>query len=107
MPTRSETTMVREAMTLSPGRQLEADRLEQLAQPVATRMPSRMPTRLPSTPSTRPSPEHGPQDLAARGPEGPQEANSRARWATVIEKVLKMMKAPTNREIRRRRAAPC
>ena len=50
-------------------------------------------------PRTRPSLRTGARTWRREAPSVRSSANSRMRWAIVIEKVLKMMKAPTNSEI--------
>ncbi len=58
-----------------------------------------MPAAMPSSEATTPSAPASPITLASTwrrvAPSERSMANSRMRWATVIEKALKMMKAPT------------
>ena len=79
--------------------QVGAERLEQL---VEARAPARSrpasPTLAPPRPSITPSAMTEPTTCARVAPSVRSSPNSRVRWATVIEKVLKMMNAPTNSE---------
>ena len=100
VPTSSETTIVRVSITRAVRRQVDADGLEQ--RPQADRRDDaerRGRRRDPRTPSTRPSPSTERSTWRARGAERPQQRELAVRWATVIEKVLKMMNAPTNSEM--------
>ena len=95
MPTSSETTIVRVSMTVPlSGRSAPKD-LNSWSSAGASAMP-------PSSPSDRA--DHAQHqafvddrahDLAREAPSVRSSPNSRVRWATVIEKVLKMMNAPT------------
>ena len=92
--------IVRVAMTLPLRRQVDADGAEQrpqAARPPPT--PSRRPTNDPSRPIVRPSPTTERMTWPREAPSVRSSANSRIRCVTVIEKVLKMMNAPTNSEM--------
>ena len=53
------------------------------------------PATAPSTPSSNPSTTTERMIWLREAPSVRNKPNSRVRWATVIEKVLKMMNAPT------------
>ena len=62
----------------------------------AVPIPSTKPATPPTKPSSSPSLTTARQIWRREAPRVRSSANSRMRWATVIEKVLKMRKAPTN-----------
>ncbi len=64
--------------------------------PAANPRPAARPTTDASTPMTKASTEMLSMTCRREAPRARSMANSRRRWATVIEKALKMMKAPTS-----------
>ena len=70
--------------------------LNSVRRSAAVPMPSRKPTTPPTKPSASPSLTTARQIWRRDAPRVRSSANSRMRWATVIEKVLKIRKAPTN-----------
>ena len=67
--------------------------------PAASAIPRPSPISEPKKPRNRPSPSTERSTCARDAPRVRSRPNSRARCATVIENVLKMMNAPTNREM--------
>ncbi len=70
-----------------------------LEQPVERRRkpePTNSPITDPTTPSSTPSSTTARMICPREAPSVRSRPNSRVRWATVIEKVLKMMNAPTS-----------
>ena len=65
--------------------------------PSANATPSPSPTSEATRPSARDSSSTDRSTCRREAPSVRRVANSRARWATVIESVLKITKAPTNR----------
>ena len=65
--------------------------------PLATASPRTIPSADATTPSANASAATMPRTCERVAPRARSIANSRMRWATVIEKVLKMMKAPTRK----------
>ena len=65
--------------------------------PWAIRTPSPIPRAEPTTPTMAASPSTEPRTWPREAPRARSSASSRARWPMSIEKVLMMMKAPTNR----------
>ena len=99
VPTASDTTIVRVAMTLPfDGRSTPTAR-NSARSPPATATPSSRPANDPSRPIVRPSPTTERMTWPRDAPSVRSKANSRIRCVTVIEKVLKMMNAPTNSEM--------
>ncbi len=99
VPTTSETTIVRVAITLPlDGRSTPTAR-NSARRPSATARPSRRPTSDPRMPIVRPSVITERITWPREAPSVRSSANSRIRCVTVIEKVLKMMNAPTNSEM--------
>ena len=64
--------------------------------PSATRNPAASPTTAPIRPITPASRITDPRICLRDAPSVRSTPNSETRWATVIEKVLKMMNAPTS-----------
>ena len=64
--------------------------------PLAMPMPSTSPTSEASRPITRPSSRTERSTCLREAPSVRSVANSRVRWATVIDRVLKITNAPTN-----------
>ncbi len=96
VPTTSDTTIVRVSMTVpSDGRSAPKD-LNSARRPGASTRPSSRPRIEPSRPTSRPSSSTDRITWPREAPSVRSSANSRIRCATVIEKVLKMMNAPTN-----------
>jgi hypothetical protein len=97
MPMTSETMTVREAMTIPDVGMSAPTALNRALMPLA--MP--MPAPKPSSEAVRPSRSASPSTLSSTwrriAPKERSMANSRSRCATVMEKALKMMKAPTIR----------
>jgi hypothetical protein len=99
VPTTSETTIVRVAITLPVEGSSTPTALNSARRPGAMAIPSASPSSEPTTPSASPSPITERMTCPREAPSVRSSANSRIRWVTVIEKVLKMMKAPTNSEM--------
>src|SRR3954462_13426891 len=99
VPTTSETMIVRDAITLPLlGRSTPIAR-NSARRPPATPTPSSRPATDPSRPIVKPSVITERMTWPRDAPSVRSSANSRIRCVTVIEKVLKMMNAPTNSEI--------
>src|SRR3954454_6375890 len=99
MPTTIETMIVRDAITLPLlGRSTPIAR-NSARSPPATPTPSSSPATEPSSPIVKPSVITERMNWPRDAPSVRSIANSRIRCVTVIEKVLKMMNAPTNSEI--------
>ena len=62
--------------------------------------PTRMPTAEPSTATSAASTMTEPLSWGRDMPRARSRANSRVRWATIMEKVLEMMNVPTSRAMR-------
>src|SRR3954453_12711642 len=99
VPTTTETMIVRDAITLPLlGRSTPIAR-NSARRPPATPTPSSRPATDPSRPIVKPSGITERMTWPRDAPSVRSSANSRIRCVTVIEKVLKMMNAPTNSEI--------
>ena len=98
-PTRSATMIVRGSTTVPEAGTSNPIALKSAFRPAATRTPSARPMSEPITPRNSPSPSTERRTCARDAPSVRSRANSRARCVTVIEKVLKMMKAPTKTEM--------
>ena len=98
-PTTIDTMIVRLSMTVPFDGSSKPIALNSARSPAASPMPSRMPTTAPAKPRNRPSASTERRTWAREAPSVRSIPNSRARCATVIENVLKMMNAPTNSEM--------
>ena len=96
VPTRIVTITVRLSMTTPLLGRSAPNALNSARRSAAVPMPSRKPTTPPTKPSVSPSLTTARQIWRRDAPRVRSSANSRMRWATVIEKVLKIRKAPTN-----------
>jgi hypothetical protein len=95
-PTRSETTMVRVSITVPVlGRSIPKV-LKTAFSPEAKAMPAGRPRPAPSTPRKSASKTVPPRIWRRLAPSVRSSPNSRIRWATVIEKMLKIRKLPTS-----------
>ena len=94
-PTSIDTQIVRPAITMPEEGSSKPTLLKSAFRPAATPIPSTSPAALPRTPSTAPSASTERSTCPREAPSVRSSANSRARWATVMENVLKMMNAPT------------
>ena len=74
--------------------------LSSASSPTAASTPSPMPTSEETTPTMAASPSTERNTWRRLAPTMRSRASSRVRWPTVIEKVLKMVNAPTNREMK-------
>ena len=95
MPTISETTIVRVSSTVPLSGRSAPKALNSPSSAGARRIPPNNPITAPMTPSSRPSSTTERMICAREAPSVRSRPNSRVRWATVMEKVLKMMNAPT------------
>ncbi len=106
VPSASETRTVRSAKTIPASGSSPPSALSALASP----SPAKSPTTEASSPMTRPSMTTARMTCRRDAPRVRSVANSRVRWATVIDRVLKITNAPTNSAIapkpsRKRRSA--
>ena len=98
-PVTIETTIVRGWMIVPvAGRPMPKARRRPCS-PIATRMPTPTPIADATTPTTPASTTTEVITCRRLAPSALSRASSRVRWATRIENVLTMMKAPTNREM--------
>ncbi len=98
-PTRSEAMMVRGATTAPEAGRSIPKALSRLWSPMATRMPRPSPTSDAKRPTMNASAITDNRTCRRLAPRARSRASSRVRWATRIEKVLRMMNPPTNSEI--------
>ena len=97
MPTASATTIVRGCQHQPAVRDVDVRPPRRACRmPAAIPSPATMPSTEASSPMTSASPVMLAEHLAREAPRARSIANSRRRWATVIENALKMMKAPTS-----------
>ena len=96
VPSASETTIVRSSNTIpASGRSPPIAANSPLGEPE----PGEEPDHRRQQPDHQALDHHRAHDLLARGPRVRSVANSRVRWATVIDRVLKITNAPTNSAI--------
>ena len=97
VPTTSETSTVLNAKTVPPSGRSTPIALNSTIMPFAIPKPRSSPIVDASSPITRPSSRTERMTCLREAPSVRSVANSRVRWATVIESVLKITNAPTNR----------
>jgi hypothetical protein len=95
VPTAIETKIVRGANTNPTSGRSPPSAVSSLASPT----PAKSPTTEASSPITRPSMTTERMTCLREAPRVRSVANSRVRWATVIDRVLKITNAPTNSAI--------
>ena len=95
VPSASETSTVRSAKTIPASGSSPPIALSSLASP----NPANSPITEASSPITRPSITTERMTCLREAPSVRSVANSRVRWATVIDRVLKITNAPTNSAI--------
>ena len=95
VPSASETRTVRSENTIPASGSSPPSALSSLASP----SPAKSPTTEASSPITRPSITTERMTCLREAPSVRSVANSRVRWATVIDRVLKITNAPTNSAI--------
>ena len=95
VPSASETRIVRSANTIPASGRSPPIAVNSLASPT----PAKSPTTEASSPITRPSITTERMTCLREAPRVRSVANSRVRWATVIDRVLKITNAPTNSAI--------
>ena len=95
-PTSSATTIVRGLRARPPVGRSAPTALKSASMALATPSPATRPSSDAARPIVRASPVTVASTWRRDAPRARSMANSRRRWATVIEKALKMMKAPTN-----------
>ncbi len=95
MPTSSETTIVRVSSTVPLSGRSAPNSLNRPSSAGASPIPANRPSTAPTTPSSNPSPTTACMICRREAPSVRSSPNSLVRCATVIEKVLKMMNAPT------------
>ncbi len=99
-PTIRATTAVRVLKTVPyDGRSIPVAR-KTAWRPAATPAPATIPTTAAMSPTTPASPRVDTSTCLRLAPRARRRASSRVRWATRMEKVFRMMKEPTKREIR-------
>ena len=99
VPTISETTIVRGREHGVGERQLEIERANSASSPFASPSPRNRPTTDARKPITKASRSTERSTCRREAPSVRSVANSRVRCATVIERVLKITKEPTNSAI--------
>ena len=99
VPTTNETTIVRVAKTVSVCGRSKFSDLNRAFSPTASPRPLKSPTSEAPRPITSASRITDRRTCRRDAPSVRSVANSRIRWATVIESVLKMTKAPTKSAI--------
>ena len=99
VPTRSETTIVRVAKTVSAAGSPSPSAPKSASRPFASRKPRTSPTSDASRPIAKASTSTERSTWRREAPSVRSVANSRVRWATVIESVLKITKEPTKSAI--------
>ena len=95
VPTSIETTTVRLANTMPASGSERSIERKIASRPLATPKPTPSPTSDASTPIASASSSTEPRTCRRVAPTIRSSPNSRERWATVIESVLKIVKAPT------------
>ncbi len=96
MPASSDTTTVRVANTVSPCGMVSPKLPNSAVRPFARATPSASPTSDAARPIAPASTITDRSTWRREAPRVRRVASSRERWATVIDSVLKMTKAPTN-----------
>ena len=96
VPTTIERTIVRGAMTVAASGSSMPVALNSATRPFASPMPTTSPITEASRPMTRPSATTERMTCLREAPSVRRVANSRVRWATVIDSVLKITNAPTS-----------
>ena len=99
VPTRSETITVRGCTIVPDWGRSRLSAAKRADRPFASRMPSATPTTEATKPMTRPSSTTERSTCRRDAPSVRRVASSRVRCAIVIERVLKITKAPTKRAI--------
>ena len=99
MPSTSETMTVRRFEDEAGRRQSRSEASKTAFRPLASPSPANRPTTEASTPMHEPSISTERRTCRRDAPSERRVANSRTRWATVIEMVLKMTKEPTKTAI--------
>ena len=98
-PTTSDTITVRASNTSAPDGSEMPKALKSSLRPKAARTPSPIPISEEMNPTMAASARTERNTWRRLAPTTRSRANSRVRWPTVIENVLKMVKAPTNSEM--------
>ena len=96
VPASSDTQTVRNSTTVPLSGRSAPNALNSWSSPGASAKPASRPRSAPPKPSIAPSATTDRTTWPRVAPSVRSRPNSRVRCATVIEKVLKMMKAPTN-----------
>ena len=99
-PTARATITVRDSKARDPVGSVIPNPLRSSSSPTAASTPSPRPTSEASTPRMRASSSTERKSWRRLAPTMRSRASSRVRWPTMIEKVLKMVKPPTNREMK-------
>ncbi len=95
MPTPSETITVRASSTVPLSGRSAPNALNRPSSAGASAIPPNSPIAAPTIPSSSPSSTTARMICQREAPSVRSRPNSRVRWATVVEMVLKMMNAPT------------
>ena len=96
VPSSSETTIVRVSITVDASGRSTPSALNSATMPLAIPRPSTSPISEATRPITRPSSTTERRTCLREAPSVRSVANSRVRWATVIDSVLKITNAPTS-----------
>ena len=99
VPTSSDTTIVRVAKTVSAAGSPSPSARNSASSPFASRSPRKSPTTDARKPITNASSSTERRTCRREAPSVLSVANSRVRWATVIESVLKITNEPTKSAI--------
>ena len=96
VPTTTATITVRSANTVPPSGRSAPSALNSAIMPLAIPNPRTSPISDATSPIVRPSMRTERRTCSREAPSVRSVANSRVRWATVIDSVLKITNAPTN-----------
>ena len=99
VPTSSDTMTVRIPNTVSPSGRSTPSALNRASMPLAIPNPRKRPIVEATRPMTSPSSLTERSTCLREAPSVRRVANSRVRWATVMDSVLKITNAPTNSAI--------
>jgi hypothetical protein len=100
IPTTRPTMTVRPSNTRAPDGRVTPNTLRSASRPSAARTPSPKPDHEARAPTMNASARTERNTCRRLAPTMRSRASSRVRWPTVIEKVLKMVNPPTNREMK-------
>ncbi len=99
-PTISPTMAVRASKTRPPEGRVTPKPFRTASRPTAARTPRPSPTREDTSPTMEASARTERKICRRLAPRMRSRASSRVRWPTMMEKVLKMVKPPTKREMK-------